>query len=462
MYDPKFRFALLVCLLVFFGTLAQILYSYILGPQGLNPEQYARGVPIVLASIVGGYFFIWTSTQLMQLDKYRKTGFEASYVDETGTGFNFPVSLSKYLPEIIAEPDNANLHPLESELIGFLNGFRTWPHDIDNPNGESLYTHSMKQWHAMWQLEGAGPLHRVAALAQDLGKVYTYKERRKTYPMSQFWKRDSVSFVRRCMEHGGYSAFVLSNMKSFREIGTDLDTNQRYRRALLTTIRYKNDPSSIPANCDPLSREIYEYIHMADQKAKITEGSYVSKFPPPDDICELFYKEAGSFFQSIVRDIEISGKAFTGENEGIYLGDGVVIIPMGNFIKNYTLVLSPEIRSTFNLWKIDNKPHAIWEYFIRVLERNETLVTTWEGIDSNRGLFNLRINSKNIQNCLILKIKKDEYPDLFERLDKSDKWTGLIELEQTQENLNKEIKEKASLVDNMLGSLNKMIMPSTS
>jgi hypothetical protein len=459
MYDPKFRFALLICLIVFFGTLIQVLYTYIFGPEGLDPEAYATGVPIIATSIIGGFFFIWISTQLMQLDKYRKTGFEASYVDETGTGFNFPVSLDKYLPEIIAEPDNQNLHPLEAELIGFLNGFRAWPYNIDEPDGESLYTHSMKQWHAMWQLEGAGPLHRVAALAQDLGKVYTYKERRKIYPLSQFWKKDSVSYIRRCSGHGGYSAFVLSNMKSFRNIGTDEDSNQKYRRALLTTIRYKNDPSSIPANCDPLSREIYEYIHMADQQARINDRTLSNKFPPSDEMCESFYKEAGSFFQSTVREINISSSSFDGDNQGIYLGDGVVIIPMGKFVKNYSLVLSPEIRSAFNLWKISTKPHPIWQYFIDVLKKNETLITTWEGIESSHGLFNLRINSKNVKNCLLIKIKKDDYPDLFERLDKSAKWTGLIELEQTQENLNKEIKEKASLIEGMLGSLNKMVIP---
>lgn len=462
MYDPKFRFALLVCLLVFFGTLGQVLYTYILGPGGLDPEIYAKGVPIVAASIAGGFFFIWVSTQLMQLDKYRKTGFEASYVDETGTGFNFPVSLDKYLPEIIAEPDNINLQPLESELIGFLNGFRNWPYNIDDPTGESLYTHSMKQWHAMWQLEGAGPLHRIAALAQDLGKVYTYKERRKSYPLYQFWRKDKVSYIRRCTGHGGYSAFVLSNMKSFREIGTDENTNQRYRRALLTTIRYKNDPSSIPANCDPLSREIYEYIHMADQQARTSDGTLSSKFPPPDDICELFYKEAASFFQSTIRDINISSTSFDGDNEGIYLGDGVIVISMGQFIKYYTLVLSPEIRSAFNIWKVGSNPHPIWSYFITILKKNETLVTTWEGIESSHGLFNLRINGKNVKNCLLLKIKKDDYPDLFERLDKSAKWSGLIELEQTQENLNKEIKEKAMSIDGMLRGLNNMVIPNKS
>lgn len=459
MYDPKFRFALLVCLLVFFGTVAQILYTYTFGPAGFDPEEYATGVPIVLASIIGGIFFIWISTQLMQLDKYRKTGFEASYVDETGTGFNFPVSLNKYLPEIIAEPDNRNLHPLESELIGFLNGFRNWPYDVDNPEGESLYLHAMKQWQAMWQLEGAGPLHRVAALSQDLGKVYVYKERRKSFPLSQFWMRDQVSYVRRCTEHGGYSASVLSNMKSFRTLGTDQESNQRYRRALLTTIRYKDDPASIPANCDPLSREIYEYLHMANLQVQLAEGTIQQTFPPAEEICELFYNEAGSFFQSIMREINISSAPFEGDGEGIYLGDGVVVIPMGKFVKSYTLVLDPAIRNAFNLWKLDNNPNPIWPYFITVLKRNESLISTWEGVESTHGLFNLRINSKTVKNCVILKIKKDDYPDLYERLDKSQRWTGLIELEQTQENLNKEIQDKASRIEGMLGGLNKLVIP---
>ncbi len=461
MYDPKFRFALMVCLLVFFGTLAQVLYTYVFGNVGMNLTDYAHGVPIIAASILGGMFFIWISTQLMQLDKYRKTGFEASYVDETGTGFNFPVSLNKYLPEIIAEPDNKNLHPLESELIGFLNGFRNWPYDIDDPNSKSLYTHSMEQWHAMWQLEGAGPLHRIAALSQDLGKVYVYKEIRKTYPLSQFWKKDDVSFSRRCNYHGGYSATILSNMKSFRDsLGTDEKSNKRYRRALLTTIRYKNDPSSIPENCDPLSRELYEYLHLANQQLKINNGTLILKFPPEEDICKLFYEEASSFFQSTVREINITNSTFNQDTDGIYLGDGIVVVPMPKFIKDYTLVLSPEIRNAFNLWKIKNKPSPIWPYFINILKQNKSLITTWEDVESNHGLFDLRVNNQVVKNCLIFKINKNEYPDLYERLNKTEKWDGLIELEQTQDNLNKEIKDKAVMIDKMLANLNRMVVPS--
>lgn len=457
MYDPKFRFALLVSMLVLGGSTAQVLFTYVFGNEGLNLRHYFSGVVEVSSSTIGGYLFIWLCIKIITLSQYRKTGFEATYVDETGTEFNFPVSLSKYLPEIVAPPLNTSLHPLESELIGFINGYHIWPYNLKSGN-ETLFKRATSQWKAMSALKGTNHLHRIAALAQDLGVVYAYEEKRKKFPFIEFWKRDKVGFAQRCDLHGGLSAFILSTFPAFRDLHPDKETSERQCRALLTAIRYRNDPIHMPMNCDPLAREIYEFLHVAEYHAEQANKAERSSFSPDENDIMAFDRELFSYFQAAVRELEINPASFSAESsDGVYTGNGLAIVRMSRLTKRYAKLLSPPLRNTFNLWQPSDSEHASWPYFIKALRQHDLLHESWEDVNAGEdGMFNLRINGVTLPRCVILNISNENYPELRKYLDSQPRWTGLVELQQNPEELLEDVQIKVAAVDEMIKGLGKV------
>lgn len=453
MYDPKVRMMILVSIIVVVATLISILNQYVFGSEGLDIQQYLTGAVKVGAVLFIGFSFVWISTKFMTFESFKQSGFEPVFKDETGTGFNFPVSLSKFLPEIIAEPYDPKMHALEAELIGFLNGYRSWPYDISGNNSETLYTHAMDRWEAMKHVPQAGPLHRVAALAQDLGKIYAYAEKRKSFPMIQFWKQDSVRHVQRCEEHGGLSAFLLSTMPAFKKLGKNYESNQKYRRVLLAAIRYRNDPNKMPANIDPLVKGIYESLHMADRIAMEQKGNNVDNFDPSESDVNKLKTEITSFFQAMLRDVDLNPASLDKSSVGVYLGKGLVAVHMSKFINHYASLLSPEMRGEFNLWQMDAQKHPVWPYFIETFRHNKVLVESWENIQAADGLFSLRIDDINFSSCLMLQVHDMEYPDLRKILDTFPAFTGMVEAQQDRDTLIAEIKRKAERVNSLLKKL---------
>ncbi|PPR19544.1 MAG: N-acetyl-alpha-D-glucosaminyl L-malate synthase [Proteobacteria bacterium] len=246
MYDPRFRFTLLIVLLAFVTITATLIYYFFY--KGLNWGQYFHGVVNIGGSAIGGFMFVLICTKFITFNKNKKTGFEASYVDETGTGFNFPVSLSKFLPELVAPPiSNKNLSHLEAELIGFLNGFRNWPYDITGNNPKSLYDHAIEQWKAMRSLPNTGPLHYAAALAQDLSLIYAYQEKRKKFPLSHLCmigpaKDETVNLVEKLIDQLNLRKNVTLTgqlkKKEWIELSNEYDI-------FLNTTNYDNQPITI-------------------------------------------------------------------------------------------------------------------------------------------------------------------------------------------------------------------------
>lgn len=452
MYDPKVRMMILLSVIVAVVTFSQIMMEYVFGTQGIDFSEYITGASEIALAILGGFSLVWLCTKFMTFESFKSTGFEPVFVDETGTGFNFPVSLSKFLPEIIAQPYHADLHPLEAELIGFLNGYRSWPFNLDTPK-VSLYQHALAQWQAMKEVPEAGPMHRIAALAQDLGKTYAYEERRKVFPYWQFWKQDAVRYTRRCTEHGGLSAFLLSTMPSFRKLGTDYESNQQYRRALLTAVRYRDNPSNMPANVDPLAKSIYEALHMASRIALKHKGANVDSFTPKEEDIEALNTEIGAYFQAILRDIDLNPAGLDKQSTGVYLGRGLVALNMGRFTAGFVTMFSPEVRNTFNLWNIDSGKHPVWQHIIRHLKAMHVLLETWENIQAVDGLFNLRIGNVAFSSCLLLEVKAQDYPDLRKKLDALPHWSGIVEAEQDRDTLLAEIQRKATQIDTLLQRL---------
>lgn len=449
MYDPRFRFTLLIILLSFVATTGTLVYYFFY--EGMNWVEYFHGIFNIGVSVVGGFMFVLICTKFITFNKNKKTGFEATYVDETGTGFNFPISLSKFLPEVIAPPfGNKSLSPLEAELIGFLNGYRGWPYDITGQNKKSLYNHSIEQWKAMRTLPNTGPLHYAAALAQDLCLICAYQEKRKKFPIAQFWKRDSVKFSRKSIEHGGLSAALLSTLPTFKQLGDgNIQTNQKYRRAILTAIRYRDNPTSIPANCDPLGKDIYESLHRAFQKS--LERPEEDGFKPTEAQVKTFNHEIYSFFQGVLKELQINPANVTKDSDGVYLGNGVLMVSLNNMVRKYAKLLTPTSRGNFNLWDIPTEQHVSWPYFIAAFRNIEAYKETWDDIQPNKtGTFNLKANDVPFLYTIFLNIEREKFAELRQTLDSYPQWQGLIELQKDEETLIQEIHTKAKKVDDMI------------
>ncbi len=460
MYDPKFRFAFLVSLMVIFGAGIQVIYTYVLGETGLNLQHYFRGVVQVGGATFGGVFFVWLCTQFITLAQYAKTGFEATHVDETGTGFNFPVSLSKFLPDLIATPAAESLSPLEAELMGFLNGYRTWPADLNNLQ-DTLYKRSLQRWAAMRRLEGASPLHRAAALAVDLGKIYAFEEKRSSFPMWQFWRRDKIKFVQRCKDHGGLSAFVLSQMPSFRALGLSQgkDVNRQIRRALLTAVRYHNDPLHMPANSDPITRNLHEMLLKAEQqrlKWLQQHNNETQTDASPEERARL-QQELTNFFVATVRELNLNPVDLNDKAPGFYLGNGQVVLRLPALINAASNKISNDLRLIFNLIDITENKHPVWDMVVDICDEQGLGILTkqWDDIYTDSGLFNFRIGEIMLNNCLLLQFTRTQYPNLRQHLDSYPPFDGVVELQHDDATLLAEMRSKVAAVDDMLLELEK-------
>ncbi len=443
MYDPKFRMAILISIAVTLFTVINVIFEYVVGDANFMFDDYMVKVSSIGSAVLSGFIFVLVCTKFITFERFRKTGFEPVFRDETGTGFNFPVSLSKYLPDIIAEPGNNNIHPVEAELLGFLNGYRNWPYDITGQDSDSLYTHTYKQWREIRQIPNTSSPHHIAVLAQDLAKVFAYKETRKRFPTSQFWKQDKVAFSRRCIEHGGLSSFILGTMPSFMAMP------ERTRRAILIAVRFRDNPIYIPANCDPLALEIYESIHMAAEKVQEAEGIEAQGKASPEDVKHL-EAEINSFFGSIIRGLEVNPAGQSSKSDGVYIGDGILIARMSNIVRAFAAALSPQLRRRFVMWRLDGKPHPCWPVFVEAFRSMGLLVETFQNTKTENGLFDIKIGEKEFINSIVLKIDLVSQAELRNSLDALPKFSGLTEVVQNKTSLKEEITTAANSIDKLL------------
>lgn len=447
MYDPRFRMAMLISMMVCGYALFQVIIEYIFGERAFNLQDYLQGVGGVTGAALGGFLFVTLCTKFITFSRFKVTGFEPAYTDEAGTGFNFPVSLSKFLPDIIAAPEGENISPVEQEIIGFLNGFRDWPVDVSGEDKTNFYDYVMTRWRVMRTLPNATELHNIAVLAQHLSKIYAYQEMRRSPPMWKFWERDKVKFKRRCLEHGGLSAFILSTFPSF------LRMEERRRRAVLIAVRYRDNPIQIPANCDPMAMDIYESLHRVEQLVEQSRSDDVENFNPSTTDIEQLKAEIDAFFQSIIRALELNPIGQSAKSVGIYLGEGLLVLRMGRLVRAFAPVLSPDIRNAFHMWSLDGKPHPSWKTFLLAFREMGVLEESYNSISATGGLFGMRIGELDYANSIVLRIDVTRFTDLRQSLDALPRFNGLIEVVQSDESLLAEIAEKSAKVEELLAQM---------
>lgn len=447
MYDPRFRMAMLISMMVCGYALFQVIVEYIFGERAFNFQDYIQGVGGVAGAAFGGFLFVTLCTKFITFNRFKVTGFEPVYTDEAGTGFNFPVSLSKFLPDVIAAPEGDELSATEKEIIGFLNGFRDWPADITGEDKTNFYDYTMARWRIMRTLPNANELHYIAALSQHLSKIYAAQESRRSAPIWKFWVRDKVKFKRRCLEHGGLSAFILSTFPSF------LRMEERRRRAVLIAVRYRDNPIQIPANCDPMAMDIYESLHRVEQLVEQNQDDNVENFNPSENDLQQLKSEVAAFFQSIIRALELNPIGQSAKSVGIYLGDGLIVLRMGRLVRSFAPVLSPDIRNAFHMWSLDGKPHPSWKGFLAAFRELGVLEETFNNISATGGLFGMRIGDMDYANSIILRVDITRFTDLRQSLDSLPRFNGIVDVVQSDESLLQEINEKSAKVDALLAQM---------
>lgn len=400
--DPRYRFALVVSFLMIAWWCYVVVSTYLFGERGLNVDRYTAGVMWVGLSALAGFSLVWAAHQVTLWQRRRKTGFEAEVRDEFGTVFEmagsdghpipFKLSLSKFLPQLVAPPAWAGLSALEAELMGFLNAYRSWPLDLKNHDA-SLYEKAFARWQVMRHLPGTGPWHRVMALAKDLGYVHAYREIRKVHPPHHFWKRDEVKYVQRCQPTGGMSAFVLSTMPAFRSLGSTAE-GLDVQRSLLTALRYHQTPAMVPINGGSMTRELVDYLWRAEAQLRQLDVDTLDEMTPElfEDLRERVTKQ----WLTVLADVKAVGEpqvnlaAFKQADLTVWLRQGVILSRLGP-------LLPPEMRQLLNLWEVDGGlHHPAWAHLAPILQDAGLISNTHDGVAAVNGCFTLRVGDATI------------------------------------------------------------------
>lgn len=405
---------------------------------------YINGIMVLGGSAFGGFMVVWAAAALGNLRKSLKTGFEAEVTDEFGTGFAmagadgkpapFKLSLSKFLPQMVAPPSWPGLHPLEAELLGFLQGYRHWPVDLkaQNKNQEasggkefaSLYEQAVARWQVMRHIPGTGPWHRIAALAKDLALVHAYKEIRTTYPLWQLGKRDQVKFVARCQPHGGITAFVISTFPAFRELKGTAE-GDAVQRALLVAMKYHDNPLMLPLNSGPLARELVDYLWRADAQLQQMDVRELDQLTPEQ--FEELRQNVKEQWLGFLDDLQPQAE-FGGEVVCLKLQDGSIWLKQSALLAELALLLKPNLRQALGLWDTSaNLQHPSWPHLSHLLLEENWIANSHDGQAAGNGCFTLMLGAETWGPAVKLNL------DLTKHATIAKTWQALPALERTPE-----------------------------
>lgn len=391
--DPRYRFTIVVSFLVMGWWAYVVLSTYLTGARGLNWARYGEGIVWVGLAAFAGFALVWAATKIVSWQRNRKTGFEADVVDEFGTMYEmsgadgqpqpFKISLSKFLPQLVAPPAWPGLVALEAELMGFLNAYRNWPLDLKNPE-TTLYEQAFARWQIMRHLPGTGPWHRVMALAKDLALVHAYKEIRTTYPIQEFWKRDKVRFEQRCLPHGGMAAFVLSTLPAFRALAGTQE-GDAVGRALLTALRYHETPALLPLNAGPLARELVDYLWRADAQLRELDVEKLDTMTPA--LTAALNSNVIEQWLVVLGEVTISDKPDE-QMQALKQADGTVWLRQNALLARIGPMMSPELRQLLRLWEVDGgMHHPAWAHLCPILLDAKLIANEHDGVAAVNGCF---------------------------------------------------------------------------
>lgn len=441
--DPRYRAVLVVSLLLFVIWLGQVSWTYLLG-SGVIVDRYMDGLLIVGSATLGGFLLVWAAAKMMSRQARTKTGFEADVVDEYGTHFEmsgpdgrpvpFKLSLSKFLPLLVAVPQWPGLHPLEAELMGFLHGYRHWPVDLGQQGKgsiaasdgfTSLYEQAMARWQIMRHIPGSGPWHRIMALAKDLSLVHAYKEDHTSYPLRDFWKRDRVRFTQRCQPHGGIAAFVLSTFPAFKALG-ETPEGIVTQRALLTALRYHATANLMPVNCGPVARELVDYLWRADAQLNQLDVSDIDQIDSSKRA--QIQADIESQWLGLLTDTSLS-RTPEADMEALKVQDGSVWLRQDRLLARLAPMLRPEVRQTLRLWDTDGGlQHPGWPSVVAILLDKGLIADAHDTHAAANGCFVLNVGDLTWGPAVKLVTDPAKHAPVLQKWQAMEGWQGMPEV----------------------------------
>ncbi|MCA3244363.1 MAG: hypothetical protein INF43_03535 [Alphaproteobacteria bacterium] len=400
--DPRYRFTLVISCLLIAWWLWVVVTTFLIGPTGLNWARYQQGVFAVGGAVLAGFAVVWLATQLIAWQRQRKTGFEAEPTDEFGTAFemlnangqseSFNMALSKFQPTLVAPPAaSAQLHPLEAELLGFLQGFQHWPLDPAKPE-ITLYEQATARWQVMRHIPGSGPWHRVAALAKDLAVVHALEEQRTPPPWYQFGARDVVRFRRRTVPNPGMSALILSTLPAFRALQHQPE-GPATQRALLTALRYAHIPQQLPLNAGPLAATLVEGLTRAEAQLGLIDITELDQLTP----ARKEALESGLAKAWLAALDHLTPQADLTPTTTLYRsaqpgGTPLHWVELRSLLAALGPAFDPELRTVLGLWDLpadDPRHHRSWATLGPLLQERDLIADTAYSLSAEVGTFML-------------------------------------------------------------------------
>jgi hypothetical protein len=400
--DPRYRFTIVISLLLIIWWLWVVISTYLFGDTGLNTLRYQRGIILVALAATGGFISVWLAYRLILWHRQAKTGFEAEPTDEFGTAYlmtnssgnaePYRIALSKFQPALLAPPlAEPGLHPLEAELIGFLQGYRHWPLDLHHPE-TSLYEQAMARWHTVKALPSCTPWLRAAALAQDLAMVQAYEEQRTSAPWWQPFTRDTIRFKHKTEPRPGMSALLLSTMPAFRALSATPE-GAATGRALLAATRYYATPHLLPLNAGALAAQIIEGLQRAELGMGQIDASTLDTLSPARQ--EALAAALPKIWLGVLGTQTPTDKI--NPSTTLYLGGGgtpTAWLNLTALLNSLGPQLDPSLRTILQLWEpltpdTPANQHPAWGHILPLLEQAEMILPQHLGIQALAGTFTL-------------------------------------------------------------------------
>lgn len=412
MSSPKVRFALMVAILVVVWWAYAMVSTYLLGERGLNFARYAHGVAVIGSATAFGFLLVWAAVLLL-----RRHGHDTD----------------ASLPHLIATPRWPNLHPLEAELIGFLNGYRHWPASASG-SSDSLYDHALRRWDVVRARPGATPLQRIAALAMALKNIPHLQEVRLSPSLLDVGRRDTVRFQPVSSPPSDAAFRLLAGLPSYSLLHKGSEDSTHALADLL---------APHPHLDHPLTRELADILVDAEHHLPHADAPEALH---PDDI-SLLAEAAQSprLFDGLVfQPHPVAGTS------AVLLEDGHVLLGVSTLLQQLAPLLPDALRSRLKLTYDGGTHHPAWPLVRNTLADAGVVVLDWDGTQANsRGTFMVRLNNHALgpfamvvpDNEVATRLKHDHAANMYR---------GLVAVEDSGDVLRQQLGQRAAALDERL------------
>lgn len=239
------RLVRMLAVIAFAGWVYLMVDTYMLGEHGLSFRLYAHNVLKLGLAALSGFLLVWAAVWLTARHATPPASLLAKQVGD-------------FTPLLISPPLGHDVSPLESELIGLVQGYQHWPATPADA-APNLSSQAMRRWHLVKGLPHAGTLHRAAALASPLGCLLGTRESRTSPSLWNLNQADAVTLTPHLAPTGAMAAAVLSTLPAFTQMPLE------QQDTLLLALRHMDNPADLPVEGSMAARDIIAKIAWAKQ-----------------------------------------------------------------------------------------------------------------------------------------------------------------------------------------------------